>query len=496
MTDLATWQRIRRYAVPLRVIRECTAAREVGDWRAACAAAGIDVAFADAVIPPAVLEDLRAFAPDLLLWHLPRVLGGGTTLRPRETAWLSASTVPLSKRIPLLKLELPRTSGGSQRIRMLLATPPEESPLTGHDLAPGLWRVTHAEQLREQYTPWIAEDDDLIAAWALAGVELIAAPETPLTALAAPVSPVLIRREAMRLAHRHSTSKLVLRRSYVQIATVTLLEGEVRVEVARSYGNHDIPSIQYQSVCEPVDLRLLAAGRITTAELHPLVRAALSLPEGPRPAADSTEGVHRVRCRGEWHVVEERNGTIVIVEHAEDEAQREAALQALGGTVSGCFAVASAWRGGPGRLPRRLRERRRDVEIQLQHATAQEVIALLDEGLNPGLRDGRGWTLLHHLRRWDHTDLLARLLEAGLNINERASAGRTPLHVAVGDGGTVELVRALLAAGADPNLADDYGQTPRDLAAYKGGPYVGDDQDDPVARWGNIRAIYQVLKSA
>lgn len=86
--DRPAWRRIRRYAVPGWMIEQATAHRLAGDWRAACAAAAVDVEFElpavearyGAAVAEAVAEDLRHFAPDLLRWHLPRYLGGRTTI--------------------------------------------------------------------------------------------------------------------------------------------------------------------------------------------------------------------------------------------------------------------------------------------------------------------------------------------------------------------------------------------------------------------------------
>ena len=56
-----------------------------------------------------------------------------------------------------------------------------------------------------------------------------------------------------------------------------------------------------------------------------------------------------------------------------------------------------------------------------------------------------------------------RLIKRGANVNRRAKTGRTPLHYAA-QGGSERLIRALIAAGADPNAKDKAGDTPQDLA--------------------------------
>jgi hypothetical protein len=55
----------------------------------------------------------------------------------------------------------------------------------------------------------------------------------------------------------------------------------------------------------------------------------------------------------------------------------------------------------------------------------------------------------------DYQVMLPRLLDAGLELEARDCEQRTPLHVAVGEGGSVALIRALLAAGARTDVADD-----------------------------------------
>jgi len=59
---------------------------------------------------------------------------------------------------------------------------------------------------------------------------------------------------------------------------------------------------------------------------------------------------------------------------------------------------------------------------------------------------------------------LARLLlDAGADVNGREAEGFTALHAAAANGDT-ELVRELLARGADPTVRTEGGQTPADLA--------------------------------
>jgi hypothetical protein len=219
---------------------------------------------------------------------------------------------------------------------------------------------------------------------------------------------------------------------------------------------------------------------ITPAGLHPLVRAAL-LPDAP--AADAAGAAARpepvrVRCRGEWHRIDSAGGRLQPLDHTPEEVQREQALRAFGGKVAGCFAALQAWTDGRGRLPRRLRDQRRDLMQTILHGDTQALLDLLDAGLDPHVRDGRGSTLLHLLRCLDHEALLPRLLAAGLPVDARDHRQRTPLHVAAGWVGSPALVLALLEAGADPRAEDDNGTSVAELIEYKSADYHGDEDDD------------------
>jgi hypothetical protein len=74
----------RRFGIPPGMIAAATRRRLSGDWRGACAAADVEVQLnLDAVlarhgadITASLLGDLRALAPDLLRWHLPRASHG------------------------------------------------------------------------------------------------------------------------------------------------------------------------------------------------------------------------------------------------------------------------------------------------------------------------------------------------------------------------------------------------------------------------------------
>jgi hypothetical protein len=105
--EVSSWRRIRRYAVPRWMIEQATERRLAGDWRGACAAAGVDVTFDLTTIAnehgtdvaTSLEDDLRHLAPDLVRWHLPRVGRGRTTITPDQTVVLGA-TGPATKNRP------------------------------------------------------------------------------------------------------------------------------------------------------------------------------------------------------------------------------------------------------------------------------------------------------------------------------------------------------------------------------------------------------------
>jgi hypothetical protein len=124
-----------------------------------------------------------------------------------------------------------------------------------------------------------------------------------------------------------------------------------------------------------------------------------------------------------------------------------------------CFAVREAWTTGVGRLPKALRAQRTELFQRAQHGDTAGVLALLDAGVDPRVRDGGRRSLLHVLHLLDHQALLPRLAAAGLDLEARDCRRRTPLYAAVHQGGSSALVRELLAMGARIDVVDDRGLT-------------------------------------
>ena len=101
--------------------------------------------------------------------------------------------------------------------------------------------------------------------------------------------------------------------------------------------------------------------------------------------------------------------------------------------------------------------------------------ALLKAGADIHATDKNGVTALHHAVRFRNLAAVKTLIEHGANVNCACRRnGSTPLHRAVtqtGAPGTAgksevarEIVQVLLAAGADPAIANRSGKTPIDYA--------------------------------
>ncbi|MFF5262667.1 ankyrin repeat domain-containing protein [Actinomadura viridis] len=504
--ELASWQRARRYGVPRWMIERATERRLAGDWEGACRAARVRVALDleavagehGAEVAGALLEDLRHLAPDLLRWHLPRIGHGRSTLRPHQAIVLArhggralhvlTPTMMDGPQHLVLRFGDVDEGAGEQSQR-------EEQDWTG---ARYLWDARHAGELLERCggggrvpffhadgTPLTDEElagdgaglaervvllqerGEVEAAFDAAGFDLdLTAPDLPAYYNAEP-RPLL------------SWLPLALTRLGPEIARLggdrhEIFAGwpaAVRIEGGRAGGRPLVKVVDSRAagraafLPDPAwrrlpDLDLLRAGRIGPDELHPLVRSAV-FPARPEPAGPSgppDAGLFgapvRVRCRGEWHEVRQHDGALRIP-HGDEERRREKALLALGGAVSGCFALERAWTGGGGRLPKALRDQRQELFLRAQHGDTPGVLRLLDDGADPHARDGRRRTLLHLLHMLDHEELLPRLLKAGLDLEARDQNGRTPLHMAVGDHGPESLVRALVDAGARIDVEDE-----------------------------------------
>lgn len=99
--------------------------------------------------------------------------------------------------------------------------------------------------------------------------------------------------------------------------------------------------------------------------------------------------------------------------------------------------------------------------------------ALLPGQPDPSIPNRRGGTPAHPAAERGHVDYIRRVVQVeGLDVNRVNLSGWTALLEAVvfGDGGPgqQEIVRVLLAAGADPGIRDANGSTAREQAERRG----------------------------
>ena len=95
---------------------------------------------------------------------------------------------------------------------------------------------------------------------------------------------------------------------------------------------------------------------------------------------------------------------------------------------------------------------------------------LIDRGADVSAKNDMGMTPLHCASYGNIVEVLVR---RGADVNARARNGWTPLHVQSQEGedtGALEVMEALLEAGANPNLTDEKGNTPMAFAQQREEP--------------------------
>ena len=101
-------------------------------------------------------------------------------------------------------------------------------------------------------------------------------------------------------------------------------------------------------------------------------------------------------------------------------------------------------------------------------STPENITGLVENVIEPAIKNRDGETALHLASRRRNVDLLRILLDKGVDVNIRSTTGMTPLHVAAGDG-YLEVTNLLLERGADLNAQESVnGHTPLHCAVLGG----------------------------
>ena len=90
---------------------------------------------------------------------------------------------------------------------------------------------------------------------------------------------------------------------------------------------------------------------------------------------------------------------------------------------------------------------------------AEEVGNILDQGINPNIKDETGTTPLHLAAQEGHDGIVQILVKFLAQPNAKNCYGSTPLHEAAKQQNP-NCVRLLLKDGADPKITDDSGSIP------------------------------------
>jgi uncharacterized protein len=115
------------------------------------------------------------------------------------------------------------------------------------------------------------------------------------------------------------------------------------------------------------------------------------------------------------------------------------------------------------------RARRQELHYRALEGDVAGIQERLAAGDDIAHADAQGFTALHFAAQQSQVDAVAALLAAGAPVDALDRFGNTPLWRAVfNDRGRSGVVGLLLGAGADPDIANASGVSPRALAERMG----------------------------
>ncbi|MFI6437876.1 hypothetical protein [Streptomyces sp. NPDC050759] len=346
------WPRVREFAVPASMIETATARRLAGDWAGACAAAGFDVDLNLRAVArdhgrelaSRVRSDLRALAPDLLRWHMPRIAPDGL-LRPGVTLTLARYDAPEGP-VHLVARTAPAWADAGQRISLALWSR-STTDAAGHphprpnrrfrlDLHRHLWDAGRGGELGARSGSGEGSIRAGFRQRSLRGPELILPPACAVDRWAAEARILLAaegRTGGVLLVRLGGRQRLVL-----ELAADDDLIRPVPTPPAGTVSA--LPVLPDAATWVLPDLQLLRVGAIEAERLHPLVAAALApdrAATGPPRTPDRPGRPRLVECRGARHRIGLVDGVLAPLDHDPDEIRREELLVALTGTPLPCL---------------------------------------------------------------------------------------------------------------------------------------------------------------
>ncbi|GIJ51181.1 hypothetical protein Val02_80670 [Virgisporangium aliadipatigenens] len=523
----------RRYGLPGWMLARATELRLAGDWRGACATAGVDVEPAAAA---AAAADLPHLVPDLLRWHFPREPGDGL-FRIGVVARLTDDG---------LTVHSPERRDHPQRLVLRPAADREPSfgrrprarAVQDWRHLRHLWDARHADELRHRVgggdrTPFFEPDgtpaelpkqrpsgDDpaaltewttlrheageFVRAWEEAGFAVARAvdAEAWFEALG---DPRVAFTTLLADARRFGADVVALAPPDPHRHVALAVDLSAAQPVVRLVGApHDLPLLPQLSWERPADLDLLRAGLLRPDHLHPLVRTALfpalAPTEGPAAHGPTAAPQPAGRDRAEADRVAGSRGGRAPAGGVAGYVPPPTEIPPLPLTVR--VACGGDWH------PATVADNTLHLPAHSPAELARERAVAALGGTPIGCATVRERWRAHPprpvriLRRHailaaSHGDgpELLRLLDAGLDPTlMRTRDGHTLAHLLAGIAPehAPAVVRRLIAAGEDPNAADRTGTTPLLFGVRGGAPAATvrallDAGADPSATLGAAR---------